>query len=543
MANISKINRESLLNKIESLKQFISSGKRNEETEKLISYLYEIKLEIDSKKYGLVFEEHRENTDKLLEENVPIFSEEGECKISANSSKYNFLLEGDNLPSLELLLKTHKRRIDVIYIDPPYNTGKKDFVYDDAFVDKTDTFKHSKWLSFMEKRLKFAQKLLSDTGVILISIDDNEQAILKILCDSIFGDQNFLTMFVRKTKSMTGDDGNGLNIQHEYLLAYAKNKDKATFTGEPKTFDNYSNPDNDPNGIWTSADPSAKSGGDSTYFPIQNPITGQIDFPPKGRYWAFSKETMKKYIDSGRIKFKNKITKNQRGFVFKRYAETMEVTTQPVGTLCFDDNAYMNSVATSETNSLIGAGKFSYPKPVEFIKNLIKYTSNKDSIILDFFAGSGTTGHAVMKLNQEDGGNRKFILCTNNENNICKDVTYTRIKAAIETHSFNEGLKYLKVDYVDKKDKLYYEFADDLLNHIRELVELENAIDFDNDSSVKIILTEEELDSALNNEVFGFDTLYLGHDVLLTAEQLEILNKGNIKLNIIPEYFYKDVEE
>lgn len=191
MANISKIKRESLLNKIESLKQFISSGKRNEETEKLISYLNEIKLEIDSKKYGLVFEEHRENTDELLEENVPIFSEEGECKISANSSKYNFLLEGDNLPSLELLLKTHKRRIDVIYIDPPYNTGKKDFVYDDAFVDKTDTFKHSKWLSFMEKRLKLAQKLLSDTGVILISIDDNEQAILKILCDSIFGDQNF----------------------------------------------------------------------------------------------------------------------------------------------------------------------------------------------------------------------------------------------------------------------------------------------------------------------------------------------------------------
>jgi adenine-specific DNA-methyltransferase len=180
---------------------------------------------------------------------------------------------------------------------------------------------------FYEKRLLIAQKLLSETGVILISIDDNEQAILKILCDSIFREQNFLTMFVRKTKSMTDDDNNGLNIQHEYLLAYAKNKNRATFTGESKTFDNYSNPDNDPNGIWTSADPSAKSGGESTYFPIENPITGQIDYPPQGRYWVFSRETMKKYIDSRRIKFKTKITKNQRGFIFKRYAETMEVTT------------------------------------------------------------------------------------------------------------------------------------------------------------------------------------------------------------------------
>lgn len=542
MANISKIKRDELLSKINDIKDYISSCVRNERTEELIKYLNDIKLEIDGKKYGLIFEEHRENTDELLDNNVPVFCEEKEMKIPNINGKYNFLLEGDNLPSLELLLKTHKKRIDVIYIDPPYNTGKKDFVYDDAFVDKTDSFKHSKWLSFMEKRLILAQKLLSDTGIIMISIDDNEQAILKILCDSIFGEQNFLTMFVRKTKSMTGDDGNGLNIQHEYLLAYAKNKNKANFTGEPKTFDNYSNPDNDPNGIWTSADPSAKSGGESTYFPIENPITGQVDYPPKGRYWAFSQDTMKKYINSGRIKFKNKIVNNQRGFIFKRYAETMEVTTQPVGTLHFDNNAYMNSVATSETNALIGAGKFSYPKPVVFVKDLIKYTSFKDSIILDFFAGSGTTGHAVMQLNQEDGGNRKFILCTNNENNICKDVTYKRIEAAIKKNSYMEGLKYLKVDYVDKKDKLYYEFADDLLEHIRELVELENALDFENNNETKVVLTEEELDGIFEKEIFGFSSLYIGHDILLSGEQLQKLKDCNIKINIIPDYFYKDVE-
>lgn len=544
MANISKIKRDELLKKIDSIKEYLLiSSVRSNKTEELITYLNELKLEVDNKKYGLTFEEHRENIDEVLSDNIPVFIEEKDLKIKDFGGKYNFLLEGDNLPTLELLLKTHKKRIDVIYIDPPYNTGKKDFVYDDAFVDKNDTYKHSKWLSFMKKRLLLAQKLLSETGVILISIDDNEQAILKILCDSIFGEQNFLTMFVRKTKSMTGDDGNGLNIQHEYLLAYAKNKNRATFTGETKTFENYSNPDNDPNGIWTSADPSAKSGGESTYFPIENPITGQIDYPPQGRYWAFSKETMKKYIDSGRIKFKTKITKNQRGFIFKRYAETMKITTHPVGTLCFDDNAYMNSVATSETNELIGAGKFSYPKPVEFIKDLIKYTSNKDSIILDFFAGSGTTGHAVMKLNKEDGGNRKFILCTNNENNICRDITYNRLKSAIEVNSFEEGLKYLKVGLVDKKNKLYYEFVDELLGHVKELVELENALDFDNNETIKIILSEEELDEIFNRDVFGFSSLYISHDVLLTGEQLNKLSKGNIKINIIPDYFYKEMEE
>ena len=544
MANISKIKRDGLLKKIDSVKEYLLlSSVRDNKTEELITYLNELKLEVDNKKYGLTFEEHRENIDEVLSDNIFVFIEEKDLKINDFGGKYNFLLEGDNLPSLELLLKTHKKRIDVIYIDPPYNTGKKDFVYDDAFVDKNDTYKHSKWLSFMKKRLLLAQKLLSETGVILISIDDNEQAILKILCDSIFGEQNFLTMFVRKTKSMTGDDGNGLNIQHEYLLAYAKNKNRATFTGETKTFDNYSNPDNDPNGIWTSADPSAKSGGESTYFPIENPITGQIDYPPQGRYWAFSKETMKNYIDSGRIKFKTKITKNQRGFIFKRYAETMEVTTHPVGTLCFDDNAYMNSVATSETNELIGAGKFSYPKPIEFIKDLIKYTSNKDSIILDFFAGSGTTGHAVMKLNKEDGGNRKYILCTNNENNICRNITYNRLKSAIKLNSFEEGLKYLKVGFVDKKNKLYYEFADELLEHVKELVELENALDFDNNETIKIILSEEELDEIFNRDVFGFSSLYISHDVLLTGEQLNKLSETNIKINIIPDYFYKEMEE
>ena len=539
--NISKEKREELLREIGEIREYLEKN-TDENAGRLLTYLANLEKDVDGKKYGLVFEEHEEAVDVLCRDNVPILKEVAELKID-NGGTQNFLIEGDNLASLKLLEKTHTGKIDLIYIDPPYNTGNKDFIYDDTFVGKDDKYRHSKWLSFIKKRLSIAQRLLSGKGVILISIDDKEQSNLKILCDSIFGEQNFLTMFVRKTKSMTGDDGNGLNIQHESLLVYANNKAKAIFKGAQKTFDNYSNPDNDPNGIWTSADPSAKSGGESTYFPINNPITGQVDYPPKGRFWAFSQDTMNKYIESGRIKFKDQIKKNQRGFVFKRYAEIMEVTTHPVCTLCFDDNAYMNSVATSEMNELIGAGKFSYPKPVCFIKDLVKFASSKYSIILDFFAGSGTTGHAVMKLNTEDGGYRKFIICTNNENNICKDIAYERIKRVIEKENYQACLKYMQVDFIPINEQLYYEYADKLLLHIKELVELENGLDFEDNNKVAICLTDEDLLTFANsiNDGTSFESVYVGHDVLLTAEIEGKLLKANIKINVIPDYYYGEL--
>lgn len=540
MANISKQRREELIRKINEIKNAIHLMCEDINKQTLVQYLSDLESEIKSKKYGLVYEEHKECIDEILENNTPVLIEDESLFID-NGGKMNFLIEGDNLASLILLKKTLRNMVDVIYIDPPYNTGNKDFVYNDDAVDKVDTFRHSKWLSFMQKRLQLSRTLLSEKGLIFVSIDDNEQAVLKTLCDSIFNEQNYITMFIRKTKSMTGDDGNGLNIQHEYLLVYAKDKSKATFIGEKKTFEGYSNPDNDPNGIWCSADPSAKSGGETTYFPIKNPYTGQVDYPPKGRYWAFSQETLKKYISSGRVKFKKEIKKGQRGFIFKRYAENMEVKTNPVDTLYFCDNAYMNSIATTETNNLIGAGKFSYPKPVEFIKHIIKYASNEKSLIIDFFAGSGTTGHAVMQLNKEDGGNRSFVLCTNNENNICRDVTYERIKRVIEKENYQASLKYMKVDFVPISEQFYYEYADQLLLHIRELVELENGINFKGNSEIAIILTDEELEEFINSNNDNCKTIYLGHDVLPTGEHLDVINARKIKINIIPDYYYGEL--
>lgn len=469
---------------------------------------------------------------------IPVLEEIEDSKILVDESlDYNFLMEGDNLHSLKLLEKTHLGKIDVIYIDPPYNTGD-DFIYDDSYVDKNDSFKYSKWLSFMSWRLNIAKKLLSEKGAIFISIDDRSAFQLKLLCDSIFSDNNFITSFIRKTKSMTGDDGNGLNIQHEYLLAYAKDKSKVKFIGEEKSFEGYSNEDNDPNGIWTSADPTAKSGGDSTYFPITNPYTGKVDYPSKGRYWAFSKETLEKYIESGRIKFKESHSAKQRGFIFKRYASMMEEKNMPVDSLVFVDNSYMNSVATTELKNIFeGESVFPYPKPTLFIKKLVEYISKKDSIILDFFAGSGTTGNAVMQLNKEDGGNRKYILCTNNENGIAENITYKRLTAIQDELPHN--LKYFKTGFVPKFNEDTY-VSSTLLEYIKPLIELEHACDLES-SRFDIILDEDEFDDFIDDGLVKENSiLFIASDILMSADQEKILKDKNCRVEMIPEYYYKE---
>lgn len=205
-----------------------------------------------------------------------------------------------------------------------------------------------------------------------------------------------------------------------------------------------------------------------------------------------------------------------------------------------------NEDADEELRLIMGKQKiFDYPKPTRLLVKLLAATRNKDAICLDFFAGSGTTGHAVMKLNAEDGGNRKFILCTNNENNICRDVTYERIKRVIDKENYSASLKYYKVDYVPISDRLYYEYADELLKHIRELVELENGINFTGNAEIAIVLTEEELESFIEN-VADFSKckkLYMGHDLLPTGEQEETLKNNGIEISIIPDYYYRDLQE
>ena len=221
--NISKLKREDLLNKIKAIRGFIAAAPQDENTGNLLSYLSDLEKDVGGKKYGLIFEEHREGIDELLKTHTPVLTEDKDLFID-NGGQMNFLIEGDNLAALKLLEKTHKGKIDFIYIDPPYNTGKKNdeqggFIYDDAFVDENDMFIHSKWLSFMDKRLKVAKKLLSKDGIIFISIGKEENASLRILCDEIFGDKNILGQIVRRTKT-TSFRGNYFALRLDYILCY-----------------------------------------------------------------------------------------------------------------------------------------------------------------------------------------------------------------------------------------------------------------------------------------------------------------------------------
>lgn len=553
--NISKQHRENLLDKIRQIRAYIAAAPQDENTGNLLQYLDELTKDVKGKKYGLVFEEHRESIDEILETHAPVLTEQHDLFID-NGGEINFLIEGDNLAALKLLEKTHKGKIDVIYIDPPYNTGKEDFTYDDTFVDINDTFRHSKWLSFMEKRLHIAKNLLSKNGIIFISIDDHEQCNLKLLCDKIFDDDSFINNFMWLHGK--GKKNKQSRTLQQYVLAYGRtNRDSLPeWTAIREAKGTFSNPDNDPRGEWFSGSISfseeRSNKNHSNYFTIESPSGIQWT-----RQWMCTQEEMTEYLKENKIYFGNA----------PKYENTPRIKIFPTDTNeIIPDNILPNVGTTrsaqTELNKIIGTKindkgktvpKFDNPKPHELIEHLVKICSENNSItILDFFAGSGTTGHAVMKLNAEDkeGGHRKFILCTNNENNICRDVTYERLKTVITgkrmdgsnyNEHYNASLKYYIIDFVPISDKLYYEYADQLLLHVRELVELENGINFNGNNEISIVLTDEEMEQFVAQAENQTKVLYRGHDVLLTGEQEEHLKTKGIQVNVIPDYYYNEL--
>ncbi|WQT52033.1 site-specific DNA-methyltransferase [Helicobacter pylori] len=376
--------------------------------------------EIKEEGYGLDFVGKKIALNQAFKKNHKILK-----PLNESTSKH-ILIKDDNLDALKILKQSYSEKIKMIYIDPPYNTKNDNFIYSDDFSqsneevlkqldyskEKLDYIKnlfgskcHSGWLSFMYPRLLLAKDLLKQDGVIFISIDDNECAQLKLLCDEIFGEDNFVGDFIRKTKSTTNDAKIGLNYQHEFLLCYAKNKEFVNLLGGEKNLENYKNPDNDLNGSWVGADPSAKSGNMKTgYFGVTNPYTNKVDYPPVGMFWRFSQNTIQKHIDEGRICFKKEHKDNERGFIYKRYLKDLKTTQKTFDSLVFSDNCYMNQAATKELLSLGMGEYFTYPKGVEFMKKIILHSTstNSDDIILDFFAGSGTTAHAVLESNKSD---------------------------------------------------------------------------------------------------------------------------------------------
>ena len=536
--NISKQKREDLLNKIKKIRAFISAAPQDENTGNLLSYLSDLEKDVNGKKYGLVFEEHREEIDEVLETHTPVLTEEKDLFID-NGEQMNFLIEGDNLASLKLLEKTHKGKIDLIFIDPPYNTKNGDFGYDDNRIDLNDSFRHSKWISFMKVRLSLARKLLKDEGVIFVAIDDNEQAALKLLCDQLFGEDNFLASIIWQHSIQPKGYSGTFSVHHNYLLCYQKTA-QFVLNSLPRTDEDnkaYSNPDNDPRGKWRSGDVRNALYRPNLIYDIVSP-SGKV-IKPCANGWRWSKETVEEKIKTGEIIF----SKDETRIIRKIYLNTLSGRTPE--TIWFGKDVGTTRSAMSEIKEIFGTSVFGTPKPTELIERTLRLLTRTDTTILDFFAGSGTTGHAVMKLNAEDGGNRKFILCTNNENNICRDITYERIKRVIDKEGYAASLKYYKVEYVPISERLYYEYADELLKHIRELVELENGINFTGNAEIAIVLTEEELAEFVNHlgELLECKKLYMGHDLLPTGEQEEALKTHGIAISIIPDYYYRDLQE
>ena len=345
----------------------------------------------------------------------------------------NLYIEGDNLDVLKLLQETYLGKVKMIYIDPPYNTGSDAFVYDDDFAMENGDFKeanglydedrnitydfktnpgnngrfHTDWLNMIYPRLRVAKSLLADDGVIFISIDDNEVHNLRKVCDEIFGEQNFIGIILWKKKT-NGNNMGFLPPVHDYILSYAKNQSDIVDMGYNISDEfikkTYSNPDNDIRGPWTITDLSANHKGPD--FPITNPKTGEVFYPPEGRYWVFNEREVKQRIADGRIIFGKGGNSRPVQKVFLSSRKQGKIRAES-----WWEDSGLNADATAEQKELFLAAKlFVNPKPVKLIKNILEIATDKDALILDFFSGSATTAHAVMQLNAEDGGSRKFIM-------------------------------------------------------------------------------------------------------------------------------------
>ena len=483
----------------------------------------ELKKLSKRKKYGLVWEEEKtkEKFEADAEGKLPVLIEDKKREIKTDTDKpTNILIEGDNYHALSVLNYTHAKSIDVIYIDPPYNTGNNDFKYNDKFVDREDSYRHSKWLSFMSKRLKLAKNLLKQSGVIFISIDDNEIAQLKLLCDDVFSEKNFIIDVIWNSRKSVSSDAI-VSLNHNHTLLYVKDIDvlrkvtkKSNKFKLPAQEEKFSNPDNDPRGRWV-ADPFEAAGvRKNLSYAIKNPNTGETYYPVKGRHWAVLEEEYFKLLKDNRIVFgKNGKGKPSR----KRFlSDAMEKGLTPKSIW---DDVGTTTNGTQELEDILGEKKFNNPKPVSLIRRILELTTDKNSVVLDFMAGSGTTGHAVLELNKEDENNRQFILCTNNENNICTDVCYPRVKKVMQGYKNKTGekvvglggnLKYYKTNFVGsepthRNKKLLTDKSIEMLcikeNTFDEVISKKDIFIFKNNEKFTAILFDEMKMEEFKNEI------------------------------------------
>ena len=392
-----------------------------------------------------------------------------------SESNSNVFIEGDNLEVLKLLQNSYHKKVKMIYIDPPYNKDK-DFVYKDTWGDTIQNYmiqtdqlreegytstktsstgrRHTNWLNMMYPRLWLSRNLLKDDGVIFVSIDDDEVHNLRKMMDEIYGEENFVGQFVWKKRTGSNDAKNLVSADHEYILCYSKYTD-TQLNGIKKGFENYKNLNNDPLGDWMPDNLTCNktaSERPNLYYPITDPKTNITYQCNKNRVWAYERVRMQKNIDEGKIIFPKSSTGSP---MYKRHKSEVKSDTKPIGTLLGE---FLNATSTKALRELLEGQYFDYPKNVNLIKILIEQASNSDDIILDFFAGSGTTAHAVMDLNAEDGGSRKYILvqlpeATDEKSEAYKagykkisDITKERIKRVITKLDYKDGFKSYYLD-------------------------------------------------------------------------------------------------
>lgn len=489
--------------------------------------------QLTQKKLGLNWESNAIERDDALNTNVvlPRVVPEFSHALSSPASAANLIIEGDNFDSLRLLRATHRGKIRVIYIDPPYNTGNKDWVYNDHFVGANDRYRHSQWLEFLYRRLTLARDLLTPDGVIMISINDENRSRLELLMDEVMPGRRLGTIAWRTRQGSNADQQCFLSVDHEHILVYGN--PGFAFKGFAKTYEMYSNADNDPRGDWR---PDNLTLGFSyrerpnLYYPLVNPTTG-IAYPPNpDRVWVYASrdrlkdgqvlqaKSMEEFIELGQILFPPMEQRVQtwhsmeelldaidRGDVpksgktpllrrdlpnleywvgrkvgfgrpqFKRYKADLRNQNQPLSSWIvptFEEGDYeAEGTFVSGTNQegarvvaeIFGDRAFNYAKPLSLIKNLLSQATRPGDIVLDFFAGSGTTGHAVMALNAEDRGARRFVLCSSTEattkdpgKNLCRDVCAERMRRVMGGYGQQVGLgggfAYLQLDKLDIAD-------------------------------------------------------------------------------------------
>lgn len=564
MANLSQQKRQRMLEFLQTIRE------EHKDDDDVLIAIGEIESELNAKKYGLVWEQHEEAVDVQMRDNIPVFTECADKEIfAAPGEKFNFLLEGDNLHSLRLLEKTHLGKIDLIYIDPPYNTGNQDFRYDDVYVDELDTYRHSKWLSFMSERLRIAAKLLAPHGFIFISIDDKEAAQLKLLCDEIFGDANYeKTEYIQvryPDKTLKSDMKYHKEI--EQVLVYRKS-DSATPYLQPQEYDYekfvYSVNELAP-GI------EIQLGGKKV-------VVFQKGEWELVKHKEGFKEGLKEIWATGTI-----LNGNSSGRFFRDYLDGRKekdglgvlYKVYGVGDDSFDYRYFSGPQKVTATkgkyyqgvpvdkmeegstkvspipNFYDMAGDFgnirheggipfnSGKKPIKLMSMFLNYFKQKDITVLDFFAGSASTAHAVLALNQADGGTRKFIICTNDENDICTEVTYPRISNVINGYANTKGipanLKYYRTDFVPKDAE---EVSEELLSHIAEMVQLENGVKLDGREYI-LVMSDDEADVLEQHwsEYTDVKALYVSKNVLFTTKQNALFK--NVEIHTIPDYYFK----